>query len=105
MKGELIVEGGIFHPYVGAGEAAQFRAMEPREPIRARCHPRLERKTRVEGTNERHDDAEHDSFLQICDGIGLSGNSLVALELGFYGDAGGNKDKSNVAFGGYIATV
>jgi hypothetical protein len=30
---------------------------------------------------------------------------LVALELGFYGDAGGNKDKSNIAFGGYIATV
>jgi hypothetical protein len=31
MKGELFFEGELFPSYVGAVEAVQFRAMEPRE--------------------------------------------------------------------------
>ena len=41
MEGELFVEGERFPPYAGAGEAVQFRAMEPREPLQAPCHPRF----------------------------------------------------------------
>jgi hypothetical protein len=33
MKGELFLEGKLFPPYAGVGEAVQFRAMEPREHI------------------------------------------------------------------------
>src|SRR5712671_3064120 len=38
-----------------------------------------------------------------CDRLRLGDNSLLA-QLTFYGDESGNKDKSNVAVGGYLAT-
>ncbi len=45
-------------------------------------------------------------FGQLCDSFRLRDDSLVALmDYEFYGDAGGNRDLSNVAVGGYISTV
>jgi hypothetical protein len=45
-------------------------------------------------------------FDLLCRSIGLGPDTFVALmDLAFYGDAGGNSDRSNVAVGGYIASV
>jgi hypothetical protein len=48
--------------------------------------------------------AAFDSFKEICDGLGLSEQSKVAV-LRVYGDAGGNRNQTNVAVGAYIGTV